>query len=157
MFENRDKKFSQTSSYNDLNEISSKSLLANVLDINDDFGVITKKLKLAKLTTDNAIHNHITSFGNDHLVRENSSENPPNNNLNKSEMISLKVCLNLILNELKMISKKVKDDEDDENKILHWKFAAMVIDRLCMVFFALATLSSTIVILFTSKNFFRFK
>lgn len=157
MFENRDKKFSQTSSYNDLNEISSKSLLANVLDINDDFGVITKKLKLAKLTTDYAIHNHITSFGNDHLVRENSSENPPNNNLNKSEMISLKVCLNLILNELKMISKKVKDDEDDENKILHWKFAAMVIDRLCMVFFALATLSSTIVILFTSKNFFRFK
>ena len=29
-------------STNDLNELSSKSLLANVLDINDDFGVINK-------------------------------------------------------------------------------------------------------------------
>lgn len=65
--------------------------------------------------------------------------------------------LNMILNELKLITKKLKSDEEDEQKSLDWKFAAMVIDRLCLVFFSLATFFSTAVILLTAKNFFKFR
>ena len=147
--------------------------------MNDDFGVISSNtnskfnnLKLksklynkSDLTTPNSlIANHYDDYINHSMLnRENSnlssiSENNINtSSLSKSEITSLKLNLNLILNELKMISRKVKDDEDDESRSLHWKFAAMVIDRLCMVFFSVATLSSTFIILFSSKNFFKFK
>lgn len=168
-------------SYNDLNEISSKSLLANVLDINDDFGVLssnnsTQTSRLNHLKHKSKLYNkneysttttsnHYDDYGNHVMNRENSNlsalselnSNTNTSNLSKSEIMSLKFNLNLILNELKMISKKVRDDEEDESRSLHWKFAAMVIDRLCMVFFAVATLTSTVLILFTSKNFFKFK
>jgi hypothetical protein len=69
----------------------------------------------------------------------------------KGDMI-IAIELHSILKELKTITQKLKDDKDDEGKSLDWKFAAMVIDRLCMVIFAFATFLSAILILFTSKN-----
>jgi nicotinic acetylcholine receptor len=140
----------------ELNEASSKSLLANVLDINDDFGVINKQknLKLNKLPNE-----FISSYdsGDHNFMKRDNSSLSSESITSKPEMNSLKLNLNSILSELKFITKKVHDDEIDENKSLHWKFAAMVIDRLCMVFFTVATFVSTAVILFSSKNFFKFK
>ena len=81
----------------------------------------------------------------------------PNESSNASEVNSLRRSVSFILRELRCLSQKVKDDEEDEGKVLNWKFAAMVIDRLCMIFFAVATFVSTVVILLTSKNFFKLK
>ena len=54
-----------------------------------------------------------------------------------------------------LITKKLKDDKQDETRGFTWKFAAMVIDRLCMIIFAIATIISTLAILLSSKNFFK--
>ena len=57
----------------ELNEASSKSLLANVLDINDDFGVINKQknLKLNKLP--NEFISSYDSGDHNFMKRDNSS------------------------------------------------------------------------------------
>lgn len=60
-----------------------------------------------------------------------------------SELVSLKEQLGPILRELEVISTKTKQDIDDKYKSLNWKFAAMVIDRMCLYLFAVATLTST--------------
>ncbi len=65
--------------------------------------------------------------------------------------------LNLILSELQTITNKIKSDEDDEEKTDDCKFAAMVIDRLCLVFFSVSIFLSTVLTLFSAKNFFKFK
>jgi hypothetical protein len=166
---------SQGNSLNDINELSSKSLLANVLDINDNFGVISNKnshfnrinKSKSKILNDQLTnyshqnHNNYHSNNVSCLKRENSSlsqttfdNDPYLSNTTKTDVTSLKRNLNLILKELRVITNKIKDDEEDEEKALTWKFAAMVIDRLCMIFFAIATFTSTALILLTSKNFF---
>lgn len=73
-----------------------------------------------------------------------------------TEMSKKNQNLNMILRELQLITRKLKADEEDEQKSLDWKFAAMVIDRLCFVCFSLATFISTVVILLTANNFFKF-
>jgi hypothetical protein len=73
----------------------------------------------------------------------------------KSDEYIVKRNLNMIFKELHLISKKIKEDEELELKSLKWKFAAMVIDRFCLVFFATSTIISTSVILFTCENFFK--
>jgi hypothetical protein len=65
--------------------------------------------------------------------------------------------LKMILKEIQTITRKIKGDEEDEEKSLDWKFAAMVIDRLCLIIFSFATFISTAVILLTAKNFFKFR
>jgi hypothetical protein len=72
----------------------------------------------------------------------------------KSDVITLKNSLHLILKELCIVTNKVKENENYEDIELMWKFAAMVIDRLCMVVFSILTIMSTASILFTSTNFF---
>ncbi len=62
-----------------------------------------------------------------------------------------------VLKEVRKLTKKIEDDDADEDKILEWQFAAMVIDRLCVVFFTVSTVVSTVLILFTSKNFFKLR
>lgn len=65
--------------------------------------------------------------------------------------------LSSVLKEVKKLTKKIDDDDSDDDKILEWQFAAMVIDRLCVAIFSVATLVSTMLILFTSENFFKFR
>lgn len=194
----------RNSSMNELNELSSKSLLANVLDINDDFGVISA----GKLLKDSSKTNSLpksSSIANTNTNNNNSTSNinsiysPYNYSIvnnasgyphqigfkreivtfnansideaatnattdaanasiqikNSLELTTLKKSLNSILRELRVITNKLKEDEEEEEKSLNWKFAAMVIDRLCMVFFAFATFFSFVLILLTSKNFFK--
>ena len=76
---------------------------------------------------------------------------------NKSELNAYKKIIGSILKELGKLTQKIKDDDDDEAKELNWKFAAMVIDRLCMVFFIVSTLLATFGILFTAPNFFKLR
>jgi hypothetical protein len=72
-----------------------------------------------------------------------------------SELSSLKDNLAPILKELEIISSKTKQDLDDKFKSLNWKFAAMVIDRLCLILFAFATFVTTF--MFTINIFYDFE
>ncbi len=153
-----------SNSANDLNELSSKSLLANVLDINDDFGVLKNNKIKSKILNDqiNSIYSQYPN-GQPYLRRENSglsqstyeysTEGAFTNS--KNDISSLRRSLNAILKELRCMTQKLKDDEEEEEQSLNWKFAAMVIDRLCMYFFAIATFISTALILFTSSNLYK--
>jgi hypothetical protein len=78
-------------------------------------------------------------------------------NCNKSELNAYKKIIGAILKELSKLTQKIKDDDEDEAKELNWKFAAMVIDRLCMVFFIVSTAICTFGILFSAPNFFKFR
>ena len=78
-------------------------------------------------------------------------------NVDETDQSKKNNSLSLILKELQFITKKIKTDEEEEDKSNDWKFAAMVIDRLGLVFFSMATFVSTAAILLTAKNFFKFR
>ena len=160
------------------NDLNSKSLLANVLDINDDFGVTNKKEKSffrnqfnrgqnfnvaheKKTFSNYSINkclNQSPNLFNHKFNRESSSSDSYESMLigsSKTEISLLRKNLSYILKEMQVITRKLKIDEEDELKSLNWKFAAMVIDRLCLIMFSLVTLVSTLLILFTSKNFYK--
>ena len=141
--------------------------------MNDEFGVVSsrpaylvKESRLKSKLFNENLTNNLANYQQNtvHLKRE-----PPNNNysvicedcrefsLYNCKRGTLKKKLNAIIKEIRHLTKKIKEDYDDAEKELNWKFAAMVIDRLCMWIFTVATVVSTAGILLTSKNFFRFK
>ena len=61
-----------------------------------------------------------------------------------------------ILSELRYITKKIKDDLDSEEETNDWKFAAMVVDRLCFWIFSLYLVGATIAI-FTAPTIHKIK
>ena len=60
--------------------------------------------------------------------------------------------LSLILKELRVITDKIKDDEDSAAFENDWKFAAMVLDRLCLIFFTAFTIIATIATLLAAPH-----
>jgi len=56
-----------------------------------------------------------------------------------------------ILNELRFITRKIKDENDNADETNDWKFAAMVIDRLCFWIFSLYLIVATIAIFTAPK------
>ena len=59
-----------------------------------------------------------------------------------------------ILNELRFITHKLKADNENQDEINDWKFAAMVIDRLCFWIFTLYLVITTIAIFFNAPHIF---
>jgi len=58
---------------------------------------------------------------------------------------SLQTQVTSILAELQQLTKKVKEDAEDEKLSSEWKLVAMVVDRLCFIVFS-ATFSVVIVV-----------
>ena len=58
--------------------------------------------------------------------------------------------LNLIIQELRVITDKIRVDEEMEAIDNDWKFMAMVLDRLCLVVFTAFTIIATIAVLLTA-------
>ncbi|XP_025075030.1 acetylcholine receptor subunit alpha-type acr-16 [Pogonomyrmex barbatus] len=121
----------------ELQERSSKSLLANVLDIDDDFrhgnsaanpasGYISRSAYGTPLSTRPA------------TVEETSASLP---------LSGMQKELHTILKELQFITSRMKKADEDDEVISDWKFAAMVVDRLCLIIFTLFTILATVVIL----------
>ena len=139
-----------------MSESSSKSLLANVLDINDDyFNKSSSRFKSrGNINNNNMGSNDAYSAKQIPPQAQRQESYEEEDYANDPNLI--KRNLGAILKELKTMTQKIEDDDLDEEKILRWKFAAMVIDRLCMVFFSIATFLSTVLILLTSENFFKF-
>ena len=60
--------------------------------------------------------------------------------------------LTMILKELRVITDKIKNDEDSASIENDWKFAAMVLDRLCLITFTLFTMMATAALLITAPH-----
>uniref|UniRef100_A0A8D3D7V7 Neuronal acetylcholine receptor subunit alpha-7 n=1 Tax=Scophthalmus maximus TaxID=52904 RepID=A0A8D3D7V7_SCOMX len=66
---------------------------------------------------------------------------------------ALEAELNQILEEVRYIAARVRGQDEEEQLCSEWKFAAAVIDRLCLVAFSLFTILCTIGILMSAPNF----
>ena len=109
----------------ELRERSSKSLLANVLDLEDDF------------RSNSTPHYTNVKLGSDD---------------NSLHMYPGKIELREILKEVRFLTEKMKKDEEFDEQCNDWKFAAMVIDRLCLWMFTMFTIVSTFAILFSAPH-----
>lgn len=58
-----------------------------------------------------------------------------------------------ILDEVRYIAKRFRDQDEEETLCNEWKFAASVIDRLCLMAFSIFTILCTIAILMSAPNF----
>ncbi|XP_018906933.2 neuronal acetylcholine receptor subunit alpha-7 isoform X2 [Bemisia tabaci] len=129
----------------ELKERSSKSLLANVLDIDDDF-------RHAPIPPP-APHGYLPRHGVG--VGGHPHEDGHTGTLLHATSAS---CLGphrelaLILKELRVITEKIRKEEEDAAVTNDWKFAAMVVDRLCLIIFTLFTVIATIAVLMSAPH-----
>lgn len=116
----------------ELKERSSKSLLANVLDIDDDFR--------HGGTLQSSSHSHTFLRGHEDGGGVLHSCLGPHRELT------------LILKELRVITDKLRKEDEAAEVTNDWKFAAMVVDRLCLIIFTLFTVIATIAVLFSAPH-----
>jgi len=57
-----------------------------------------------------------------------------------------------ILAELRQLTGKVERDEAKQEEVNDWRFAAMVVDRVCLIAFTTFTVVSTFTILLSSPT-----
>merc|ERR1711872_577941 len=77
----------------------------------------------------------------------NSSSDHSGHNATPSQQVSpIARELGAIL-KIKVITDKIKDDEVSDAVKADWKFAAMVLDRLCLFFFSAFTVVATLAVL----------
>jgi hypothetical protein len=115
----------------------------------------TKPKILNENNSNNLINDNIEI---DFNIRNFNQESVSLSNLiieKKKELCPLTRDLNNVQKELRIITKKIRENEEYEMKSLEWKFAAMVIDRFCFLFFAISTILSDLLILLTCENFFK--
>ncbi|XP_069672480.1 neuronal acetylcholine receptor subunit alpha-7-like isoform X4 [Periplaneta americana] len=129
----------------ELKERSSKSLLANVLDIDDDFRHHTGTLQTSAAGFLRGAHTHHEDGGGGggtllHGGGGGSSCLGPHRELT------------LILKELRVITDKLRKEDEAAEVTNDWKFAAMVVDRLCLIIFTLFTVIATIAVLFSAPH-----
>merc|ERR1719495_3042902 len=113
-------------------EPPSKSLLANVLDMEDDFRV-----------SPTIPPSHISPQLSNHINSQHAHKNgglfrsPVEAPFYEEKFTPLPSGsqreLTMILKELRIITDKIKSDEDSASLENDWKFAAMVLDRLCLI------------------------
>lgn len=142
----------------ELNDISSKSLLANVIDdrtneyvLNDDFGIIGNGRPMRPRMVD-IVHRAQREAN---LAKSMHQASVSSTSSSSSDMLSLKVELSSILKEIRSITRKMASDDEEAEMALEWKFAAMVLDKLCLYLFLILTVGSTVGLLFTNPNFFK--
>ncbi|XP_046437588.1 neuronal acetylcholine receptor subunit alpha-7-like isoform X2 [Daphnia pulex] len=137
----------------EMKERSSRSLLANVLDIDDDFR--QHSCTLSSVGSGMALSMGVPT-GFPRVVSTPSGG--LGNNQGQDETISLHNCfgshreLSGILKELRVITEKIRTDEEDSRVCNDWKFAAMVVDRICLILFTLFTIIATIAVLFSAPH-----
>ncbi|XP_017761053.1 PREDICTED: acetylcholine receptor subunit alpha-type acr-16-like, partial [Eufriesea mexicana] len=121
----------------ELQEKSSKSLLANVLNIDDDIRHKNSAGNPPSSYIRSAFGTPI-STGRPATVEDTSASLP---------LSGVQEELHKILKELRFITERMRKADESDQVISDWKFAAMVVDRLCLFIFTLFTVLATIVIL----------
>ncbi|EDV99826.1 GH12193 [Drosophila grimshawi] len=74
-------------------------------------------------------------------------------NVELKESSSAEYELALILKELRWITDQLKKEDETGDITRDWKFAAMVVDRLCLIIFTLFTIIATLAVLFSAPHF----
>ena len=128
----------------------SKSLMANIVDTDDDFHPLTKShmvhpshpvtnicMTRSRLTVSKYLILIL-------LLRSNPSLN---NQEYESQISPLQREFGLILKEIRIITDKIKEDDEASAAAGDWKFAAMVLDRMCLIFFTTFTIIATCAVL----------
>merc|ERR1711953_1059858 len=112
----------------------SKSLMANIVDTDDDFHPLTKS---------HMVHpsHPVTNIC---MTRSNPSLN---NQEYESQISPLQREFGLILKEIRIITDKIREDDEASAAAGDWKFAAMVLDRMCLIFFTTFTIIATCAVL----------
>jgi len=130
-----------------LKEKACKSLLADVLDMDDDLRQISAGNGYPNSVNDfNFSENNSTIHASDPLKHLN-----PANHLGGSCNSAARE-LKSILKELRFMTSRLKT-MDKENEIeSDWKFAAMVIDRFCLIIFTTFTIITTVAVLFSAPH-----
>lgn len=123
----------------ELKERSSKSLLANVLDIDDDFRHHAASLQASSHAATGYLRSH---------PHHEESGGP----LLPGSCLGPHRELALILKELRIITDKLRKEDEAAEITNDWKFAAMVVDRLCLIVFTLFTIIATIAVLFSAPH-----
>jgi len=99
---------------------------------------------------------HVTAydFHHDPAVPASVSSSAPNYEMKDGDTDRLSsAAMNEILYELRLLTGRLRDDEMRLAICSDWKFAAMVIDRFCLMLFTVFTIVSTCVILFSAPHF----
>lgn len=124
----------------ELKERSSKSLLANVLDIDDDFRNVS-----ASGGTNNA-STMTTNLGSGFMRHPTTIEETamPSSGTQRD--------LQNILRELQFITNRMKKADEEAEVISDWKFAAMVVDRFCLIIFTMFTIIATVAVLLSAPH-----
>ena len=120
----------------DRKEMKSKSLIANILDMDDDFPS-NNHHSYHSTVKSNTVHPSHPNYpqkpplANIFMTRSNPNlQNLPNSYEEQQMPASpLQRELNLILKEIRIITDKIRDDDEASEVEADWKFAAMVLDR----------------------------
>ncbi|XP_050313459.1 neuronal acetylcholine receptor subunit alpha-7 isoform X4 [Anthonomus grandis grandis] len=124
----------------ELKERSSKSLLANVLDIDDDIRNVSGTSGNSSTMTSN--------LGPAFTRNANTIEESSISGTTSSGQRDLQ----LILKELQFITNRMKKADEEAEVISDWKFAAMVVDRFCLIIFTLFTIIATVAVLLSAPH-----
>lgn len=122
----------------ELKERSSKSLLANVLDIDDDI----RNVSGASGNSSTMSTNLGPGFGRNATTIEDATMSGSSGQRD----------LQLILKELQFITNRMKKADEEAEVISDWKFAAMVVDRFCLIIFTLFTIIATVAVLLSAPH-----
>lgn len=133
----------------ELKERSSKSLLANVLDIEDDFRHCNMNAG-GNASNTNLNCAYLRSHQGHHQHGGTSSMTLP---LDDTGCCSVaQRDLQLIVKEIQFITSRMRRTEEEAAVVSDWKFAAIVIDRFCLIVFTLFTIVATLVVLFSAPH-----
>lgn len=123
----------------EMKERSSKSLLANVLDMDDDIRRETKSngnYTCIKIDSDMSYSPQLSTHSMHTCTSGTRTE------------------LRAIYKEIKFITDRMKNADKSHEISTDWKYAASVIDRLCIWLFSIFTVVSTCVIIFSAPHLF---
>ncbi|XP_065200629.1 neuronal acetylcholine receptor subunit alpha-7 isoform X14 [Planococcus citri] len=135
----------------ELKERSSKSLLANVLDIEDDFRHCSVGPGGASATLNSTYIR--TGTSSSHHAHQHSSSSAAAITLDDSGTCSIASKeLQLILKEIQFITNRMRKADEEADIISDWKFAAIVMDRFCLIVFTLFTIIATLVVLCSAPH-----
>ena len=128
--------------------------MANIVDTDDDFHPMTKSHMVhpshpvTNICMTRSVTPHTRSRDISILLLLLSRSNPSLNNQEYESQISpLQREFGLILKEIRIITDKIREDDEASAASGDWKFAAMVLDRMCLIFFTTFTIIATCAVL----------
>lgn len=129
---------------------ASKSLLANVTSLQE------QPVVPASNTLPSNIESNFNSRTSGRCKNPNHHHDPCEVLLPR-DMRAFRSEMRTIISELRFLTDHVKKEESEDDISQDWKFSAMVLDRLCLVVFAIMTTIFSYTTLFSAPNFFKFK